>query len=130
MVHKPAIEAWTQKLATLFQAHNYHPELIFNSDETMLEDGTEKLKVIGGSKARRNVDPQPTKLPHITFLVVISAAGRLFKVVAILPLKTLPPLAANMEQFYFFAGQENGWISETTWTKYHLDYFIPEIDQI
>ena len=116
-------------LEKLFEKHGYPPELILNIDESMVEDGDDKLKVITGSK-KRVVEKINLKDEHITLVICIAASGFLFKPLLILPLKNQPDLPGDVTAKFMVSGQDAGWITKQTYKDLCLNYIIPTISEI
>lgn len=124
------MEAWIEYLEILMNKYQFPPEFIFNMDETMVDASGHRTKVIARAKGPRPFTENEKKLEHITFGLCISASGGYVRPLCILPLKTLPPLAEGVRQFFNIAGQENGFISNEIWHEWVEKVFIPHINQL
>lgn len=110
--------------------HQFPPELIFNMDETMLDASGHRVKVISQASSPRPFTENEAKMEHITLGLCISASGSYLRPLAILPLKTLPPLEPRVVNFYSLSGQQNGFISNEIWHEWVRTVFIPHINNV
>lgn len=122
--------SWMDKLKEILDTHQFPPELIFNMDETMLEVGGKRVKVITRKDAARPYTEKPPKAEHISLVLTVSAAGAYMRPLCIFPLKTLPPLDPQTQAFYYISGQENGFITKEIFFGWMVTIFIPGVHQI
>ena len=80
------------KLGDILETHDIPPELIYNMDETSLEPGTGRSKVITSKDSSRPFTTVTAKSEHITLCLCVTAAGAFVRPIAILPLRTLSRL--------------------------------------
>lgn len=118
-----------KEIGELYEKYKFPPHLIFNMDETMVDAGGKRLKVITRAKSPRPFTETEGKLDHITYGLCISAAGGYLKPLCILPLKTLPHLEEEVLQFFSISGQENGFNSNELWYNWVKGVFIPYVEQ-
>jgi DDE superfamily endonuclease len=117
-----------EKLEALMQQYNFPPQLIFNFDETMLDPGHPRVKVISRSKRPRPFLEIAAKGEHITFGLCISAAGTFIRPLCILPLVNLPDLPREVTSFFNMSGQENGFITKEIFFHWVQDVYIPFVE--
>ena len=117
-------------LKGLMDEYHFPPHLIFNFDETMLDPTSPKLKVISRSGNPRPFATTAGKGEHISLGLCISASGSFLQPLLILPLKTLPPLAEVINNFYAISGSENGFMTKELWLSYLDTTLIPGINNI
>ena len=86
---KDQVVTWMEELEKLMKENSYSPYLIFNYDETMVQPGTPRLKVLTKAKENTPVVATSNNMEHITFGICVSAAGAAIKPLVVLPLKTL-----------------------------------------
>jgi hypothetical protein len=125
----PVISAWMDKLKGYLDDYSIPPELIYNMDETMLEVGNGRAKVITTKNAPRPHIPTPSKGEHITLALCVTAAGSVVRPLCILPLKQLPRLDPKTEQFFFISGQNNGSITKEIFEGWSIAALIPHVQQ-
>ncbi len=99
-------------------------------DETMLEPGETKCKVITHKELSQPYKEKPPKFEHISLVLAISASGGFTRPLCIFPLKTLPPLTPETEKFYAISGQENGFITNEIFHGWIRAVFIPHVNNI
>lgn len=116
-------------LKALYDRYHFPPQLIWNMDETMMEVGSGKCKVITTRSAPRPHNEVPSKSEHITLVLAISAAGDFARPLCIFPLKTLPPLDPRTQAFYFISGQDNGFIDSQLYYNWVVVVFIPKVQE-
>lgn len=126
----PVIEAWMDKLGDLLQKYNFPPELIFNFDETMIDATGHKTKVLVRSHDPKPFTENDRKLQHISLGLCISASGGFICPLLILPLKYLPNLTPQVENFFSFAGQQNGFTDNKIWHNWIEKDLIPHINKV
>lgn len=119
-----------QRLEDLIKKNNIPPFLIFNFDETMLDPSKRRVKVISHAKRPRPFIETAQKGEHITFGLCITASGEYLKPLCILPLVNLPPLSSDVENFYSFSGQPNGFINKEIFHLWIREQFIPNVNKI
>lgn len=124
------VKNWMSQLEELLTKYNFPPFLIFNMDETMVDAGGHKMKVITRSKSPRPFTENEGKTDHITFALCVSASGGYVQPLCILPLKTLPHLEEEILQFFAISGQENGFISNEIWHQWVEKVLIPHINRL
>jgi len=113
----------------LYDLYKIPLELRFNVDETWLDGKPDHHKTAaekGGST--RCLKMVKLNSEHITLVLCICANGDALKTLAILPLKSVPPLALTVTQFFVIAGSENGWIDQKILFNYIESYFIPQLN--
>lgn len=123
----PVISAWMDKLKGCLDEYKIPPELIYNMDETMLEVGNGKAKVITNKTSPRPHISAPAKGEHITLALCVTAAGGVVRPLCILPLKELPRLDPKTEQFFFISGQDNGSITKKIFEGWAIAALIPHV---
>jgi hypothetical protein len=118
-------------ISPYFEKFKYHPSVIANFDETMLKIGDRLLKVLTASEFRRTYKTLDPDYAHITLGPTIFADGTCFKILVILPLKTLTPelketiMKGDFPDF-IWSGQESGWINDLIFEDFALNHIIPE----
>jgi hypothetical protein len=127
---KETIQVWMAKLEDLIQKNNIPPFLTFNFDETMLDPSHRRVKVISHAKHPRLFVETAQKGEHITFGLCISASGQYLKPLCILPLVNLLPLDSEVEKFFSFSGQENGFINKEIFHLWIREELIPTVNTI
>src|SRR5271163_4339189 len=118
------------KLEALLLKYEFLPALIYNMDETMLDASGHKVKVISCASSGRPYTEKEVKLKHITLGLCISTSGRYVCPLAILPVKTLPQLNAQVQGFFSIFGQPNNFIDNFIWHAWVRDVFIPHVNNI
>lgn len=130
ILYAPVVRAWMSRLEQLMEEHQFPPQLIFNMDETMIDASGHRVKVITQASSPRPFTENETKGEHISLALCISASGSFLRPLAILPLKTLPPLEPEVISFFSISGQENGFISNEIWHDWVRTVFIPHINRV
>src|SRR5271163_2709452 len=118
------------KLEALLLKYEFLPALIYNMDEIMLDASEHKIKVISCASSGHPYTEEEAKLKHITLGLYISALGGYVRPLAILPVKTLPQLDAQVQGFFSISGQPNGFIDNSIWHAWVRDVFIPHVNNI
>jgi hypothetical protein len=96
------------------------PRLVFNMDETQLS-ARKRFRVLTGSGHLPLVKAE-SKLPHITGVCTISAAGTVFRPIIILKrLKSLKSLSSFVH-LASFASSESGWITGDLFAMFAIDF--------
>lgn len=103
---------WFDNYEKALEDYKINPKLLFNFDETMLDERDNKKKVA----SEKDQDPPPDETPpeareHVTLLLNCTASGHFFKPTVIVPLVTLPHLDQDVKDYYHIAGSEKGWIT-------------------
>ena len=102
-------ERYFATVTGLFEANDYHPSMVANFDETMLQWGKSRAKVIVGAQTKQAFVEEPELSMHVTLCVTIFADGTPEKALVILPLKNLPPdIVENDYPNFNWTGQKNG----------------------
>jgi hypothetical protein len=99
-----AMQIFFENLNDLNKRHEYHPSLIYNYDETMVEFLARKVKVF----VPKNTSPvkagkQAINI-HITIGLFIAADGTHLRPLMIAPSKELPPSAIDVAEEFVWAG--------------------------
>lgn len=105
------IEQFFNEFRNFRQIRQNNTKLIINIDETVIQIGKDKTKVLCF-----NEEPPPTRtipplLEHITIVFAITAWGEYITPLVILPLKTLPDLSNDISENYDITGSDKGWIT-------------------
>ena len=106
------------------------PEFIFNLDETMLNVGQNKSKVIVFKDELPPIREKIGMLEHITLLFGISATGESLKPLVILPLLTVPDLGIEIHRNYDITGNDSGWITGPILKNWLQNQFVYQINQL
>lgn len=131
MLFREDIIAWFGEFERLRSSLKIKPELLFNMDETMLRTVRNLVKVFTRSTDPQPVLPQEEMEPeHISLLLTISAAGEAFEPLAILPLKTVPPLSQDLHRRIILSGQTNGWLEGQTFNGFVFNHIVPRIQDV
>lgn len=124
------INGYFDMLEELFLRHHYHPSVIGNFDETMLQESSKKLRVIVSRDSLPPLEGKATGVPHITLGVNIFADGSHLPTILIFPSKTLPSEInlATMDDYLdsSIAGQDSGWMTAKLLEEYCKETIIPE----
>lgn len=118
------------QLGDLLTTHNICPELLYNMDETMLQVGSGKAKVITNKDAPHPQIPVPSTSEHISLVLYVTASGAVVCPLIILPLHTLPHLDPNTEQFFYISRQNNRWITKELFLGWVIAAFIPHVENV
>ena len=113
--------------------HNFRPEFIFNIDETMINVGKDKRKVIVFKDKPDPVYADATKLEHMTLLLTIPQfeppnMGKI-RSLLIVPRKTFPPLDPTISSYYDISGCTSGWINGEILKSWMENQFLQQIYQ-
>ena len=105
-------------------------KFIFNFDETMIIFLKERRKQV--CKANGTVCPKKIKKisQHLTLLLTISAEGKSFLPLLILPNKYIPPLADSVRDSFLISSQEFGWMNQEILNTFVKSVFVEEIDKM
>lgn len=123
------VESWMIDLEKIMKEEHFPPQLLFNMDETMVDPSLPHLKVITSPYSPQPVVPVETKSEHISFVMCITASGQYIRPLCILPLKTLPPLQTEVQNFFYISGQNSGFISSKIYAEWITTLLIPYINQ-
>lgn len=126
----PVIAAWMNKVKAALDTYNFPPELIFNFDETMLDASEHKVKVLVHSGDEKPFTENETKLKYMSLGLCISASGFYVCPLLILPLKYLSGVVPQVERFFSFSGQANGFINNKIWHDWVKKVLISHINNI
>lgn len=124
------VDSFMKLYDSLIGQYHYNPSLIFNMDETMLHPGKNYLKVIVRGTGQKLTQKIQAKGEHITFVVRVTATGITFKLIIILPLKTMPDISEKMKKQYSFVGQQSGWIDADIyqmWVRSTLILYVEDV---
>lgn len=124
------VKEWMAEVGKLFEKHQYPSYLVFNMDETMVNPGKNKYKVIVRATGKQPTEAMQKKGEHITFAVCIAANGSHVKTAVILPLKHLPQLPPSFESYYGISGTANGWMTKETFQLWAENIFVPFVRQV
>ena len=109
----------------------YHPSLVLNLDETMLDFATShKCFAIVPRGFKRGLSLKLELGKHVSLLFGIAADGFCVKPQVILPLKSVPLLSEFTMSTFCFAPSDNGWMDETIYRSYIQHQFIPHVEQV
>ena len=98
---------------------NRPPELILNMDETIISS-RKRLKVLA-KKFQLPLTSYETKLPHLTGVITISATGKFFDPIVIVPnLKRLSSISQMFSNVYF-CSSFSGWMTKNLFLYYCLN---------
>jgi hypothetical protein len=113
------LSAWHDKVTHQIDHSSYHPELIFNMDETMVRAGSNKCKVFHIKDSMpKLIEEDGSENMHVTLALCVSAAGRLLKPFAILSLKNLPDNCHDLLTDYHWGYQSSGWMTKELFEKW------------
>lgn len=106
------------------------PELIANFDETMLEVNVKGAKAITLRGSNVAYVSKFDVGEHISLGVCIFADGSSIPPTVILPMKTLSTATDELILRHFhFAGQENGWMTQSIFCDWVKGVFIPQVNK-
>eukprot|EP01040_Poterioochromonas_malhamensis_P014060 gene14060-15535_t len=106
------IEMWFDEFEAKLAEYDIDPRLLFNLDETMLDERAAKEKVATDSKEGATSGDTPSDArEHVTLLLNCNAHGDSFKSTVIFPLVNLPPLVDDIKREFYIAGSSSGWIT-------------------
>jgi hypothetical protein len=105
------------------------PRLLFNLDETMLDERSVREKVA----SKRDSDPPPGDTPsspreHVTLLLNCSAEGHSFKSSVIFPLVNVPPLSDGVKREFYLSGSDSGWITSRILKTTITNTFVKDLN--
>jgi 4-hydroxybenzoate polyprenyltransferase len=123
------ISAYFDSIEALYTEHNYHPSMIANFDESMVDYNKKKLVVIGRAESKRQYAAESLTNMHITIGVTIFADGTHPRHLIILPLQTMPcdiDIADYPE--FDWSGQTNGWIDKDILESHTRKVIVPMFD--
>lgn len=120
-------------LDELYYRNHYHPTVIGNFDETMLQESRRKLKVVVASDSANPLVSKAEGRPHITLGVTIFADGSSCSPILIFPSKRLP-VEIDLESIdnYLdssFAGQDSGWMTAQLFEEHCKETIIPDFEK-
>mmetsp|Transcript_6245 Transcript_6245/g.6840 ORF Transcript_6245/g.6840 Transcript_6245/m.6840 type:complete len:226 (-) Transcript_6245:310-987(-) len=103
---------WFDEFEAKLVEDDIDPRLLFNLDETMLDERAAKEKVATDSKEGATSGDTPSDArEHVTLLLNCNAHGDSFKSTVIFPLVNLPPLVDDIKREFYIAGSSSGWIT-------------------
>lgn len=121
------IQSYFAKIEELVTAHHYHPSLIFNFDETMIENGPRCARVLVPTSSRKPSFPYDEQILHITLCLCIIADGTFLKPLIILPNKEFPPDLQDFSNAFCWSGADSGWMNRDILRQYMSKVFIPGV---
>lgn len=109
----------------------FHPDFIWNADETMISIADNQSKVIVFNDSPPPTRAIPSRLEHITLMLAGSASGYPLQPFAILPLKTMPDLPDHLlTRYKFYVGNSSGWQTEESLITWLFFHFVPHIQRM
>jgi len=130
IVLKAHLELFFNTYKNALDEHNIKTKYIWNCDETMLDGGKSRKKLVCEKQGNEAVAIEQNMSEHITLLLFTSAAGEWIKPLAIFPLKTLPEFAPSVYIDFNISGQENGWINGPIFKNYIQHYFVEHVTKM
>jgi hypothetical protein len=120
-------------LENAFNEFDFHPSLIANFDETMLQVGDKNRRAVIRRSDTLKVGYVPIEkaLIHVTLGATIFADAAPMKPFVIIPNQLIPEelQTDDMLKLVGVGGQESGWMTEAHFLSYVRDMFIPEIEK-
>eukprot|EP01040_Poterioochromonas_malhamensis_P009080 gene9080-9834_t len=106
------IEMWFDEFEAKLAEYDIDPRLLFNLDETMLDERAAKEKVATDSKEGATSGDTPSDArEHVTLLLNCNAHGDSFKLTVIFPLVNFPPLVDDIKREFYITRSSSGWIT-------------------
>lgn len=103
---------WFDEFEAKLAEYDIDPRLLFNLDETMLDERAAKEKVATDSKEGATSGDTPSDArEYVTLLLNCNAHGDKFKSTVIFPLVNLPPLVDDIKREFYITGSSSGWIT-------------------
>jgi 4-hydroxybenzoate polyprenyltransferase len=115
----------------ILDTYEFHPDFIWNADETMISIGSDLSKVIVFTDQPPPCRIKPSKLEHMTLMLAGCPSGYSMKPLVILPLKRMPELSFPVQiRYNFYVGNPTGWQNEESLHFWINSYFIPQIQEM
>lgn len=127
LLNRKTVEESLDRLKALKDKYQFRPQLMYNLDESAVQEVKKKLKLI-----TRHDDPTPVVASarkggeHITLCVTVAASGEHLKSLVIFPLKHMPPLDGDLEEVFCFAGQSSGWMTSVIFNNFLINRIFPQ----
>ena len=123
------IREWFERIEDEVAPSTYHPALLFNMDETMIQREANRAKVFTlKENPAISIETGGNNSIHVTLVLCVSAAGAHSLPCAICPRKTLPSDLLPFLDFLDFAGQAKGWITRSIFESWLKERFIPFVE--
>ena len=119
------IRSYFDKMEELMEEHAYDPALIFNFDETMIENKPHCIRVLVPTSSKRPSFSYDEQTLHMTLCLCIAADGTSLKPLVILPNKEFPPDLEVFSDAFCWSGAESGWMNRTILKEYMSKILIP-----
>lgn len=121
------ITSYFEALEDLYNKNHYLSSMVFNFDETMIENSPKCVRVLVPQECSNVAFPYCPNLLHMTLGLCIAADGTGLQPLLILPNKEFPMSLAALGGFFHWSGAESGWINKEIFFQWTDLVFIPEV---